>query len=966
MDIDRWQEIQSTFDIIVEMNDSDRAKKLSALRTSSPELHAAVERLLAADSEADARLASLDSLLASESAPFVANDVAPHDPLRLSGRTVAHFQVMEALGAGGMGVVYRGQDTRLGRAVALKFLLPHYTLDSSAKSRFLREARAAAALDHPHLCTIHDIGETEDGRLFLAMPLYGGETLKARLARDGPLPVGESIAITAQIARGLGCAHAAGIIHRDLKPGNVMLLPDGTVKILDFGLAKALDETTSATSAGFGTVAYMAPEQIRGETVDARADLWAVGVVLYQMLTGRKPFAGEQELAIAHAIVHEEPVAPSVLREGIPAAVEDIVLGLLRKDPAARYGSVDDFLADLAPLGTIEETEKRARWNRWLRPTRRRVAALQWVMPLGALLVIGWFGEKAIRSSQHPSAPKPVSRYSISLPDAQLAVAGNNYYRIAISPDGKRLVYVAASADGRRQLWMRSLDQLHARPLLGTDSAANPFFSPDGSRLGFLATGRRAVLKVMSVDGGPATPVTDSAVDLGGVAWGYDGYIYFDGQLAGNGLARVPQNGGVPQLVTRCNEAKGETWHYQPAPLPNGRGVLFVIAHGAATYQNDIAVLDLKSGVYHTLLHGLSPHYAASGHLVYVTASGALMAARFDQDRLALVGEPVILAEGLGVSQDGMQDLTISATGTVVYTTGTGASKELVWVTRDGAATPIDSTWRAGFSSVALSRDGSELAVGVRGGDDTEVWVKRLGQGPAWKLQSLGGINDFPAWTPDGRGVTLLSNMGSRSSPNLNLYVSQADGSELPQLLRGEVASIQDAEYSRDGKWLVYRASSHLYAVRTAGDTTPIRLLANPSNEASPRLSPDGRWLAYASTESGKIDVFVRPFPNTGSARWRIGDGADPLWSRSGRELFYKNGHDQLVVLPVLGGDKFAHGKEAVLFSIDGYENYWQWRDYDVTPDGKRFVMIRSAGKPHDELIVVENFFEELTAKVTR
>jgi Tol biopolymer transport system component len=974
MDMKRWQEIQSTFDTIVEMDDADRAKTLSALSTSDPGLHAAVERLLAADSDADARLASLDSVFAPQSAPPLAPldvAVAPGpepgpDPLGLSGHTVSHFQVLEALGVGGMGVVYRGQDTRLGRAVALKFLLPHYTLDASAKARFLREARAAAALDHPHLCTIHDIGEAEDGRLFLAMPLYGGETLKARLGREGPLAVAEAVEITRQIVRGLGCAHAAGIIHRDLKPGNVMLLPDGTVKVLDFGLAKALDETTSATSAGFGTAAYMAPEQIRGEPVDARADVWAVGVVLYQMLTGRKPFAGVQDVAIAHAILHAEPLAPSVLREGVPGAVEEIVLGLLRKDPSARYAGVDDLLADLAALGTLEETTERKGRNRWLRPTHRRVAAWQWLMSLGAVVVIGWLGVKAITSWLYRGPPKPVSRYSIALPDAELAVAGNRYYRIAISPDGKRLVYVGASPDGRTQLWMRALDQLHARPLVGTEGAANPFFSHDGSRLGFLATGGRGVLKVVSLDGGPPATVTDSAVDLGGAAWGYDGYIYFDGQLQGNGLARVPENGGVPQPVTRRDEIKGETWHYQPAPLPNGRGVLFVVAHGAASYQNEIAVLDLKSGVYHVLLHGLSPRYAASGHLVYVTAGGALMAAPFDQDRLALVGEPAVLVEGLGVAQNAaMQDLTLSATGTVVYTTSTGASKELVWVARDGTATPIDSTWRAGFSSVALSPDGAELAVGVRG-DNTEVWVKPLGQGQARKLKSLGGINDFPAWTADGRAVTLLSNMGSRSSPNLNLYVSQADGSDFPQRLLSKAGSLQDAEYSRDGKWLVYRRAADLFAVRTAGDTTPIPLVATRFLEASPRLSPDGRWLAYSSDESGDITVYVRPFPNTASAKWRVSDGADPLWSRSGRELFYKNGRAQLVAVPVLAGDTFALGRQEVLFSISEYENYWQWRDYDVAPDGRHFVMIRSAGKPRDELIVVENFFEELKEKLRR
>jgi TolB-like protein len=340
MDPRRWEEIQAAFDKIVELDAASRVSRLAALGATDPALRNALESLLAADAEAEARLAPLD-------AAFLASAANSPDPFGLAGRTVSHFRVLAPLGAGGMGVVYRAEDTRLGRAVALKFLLPQYSLDASAKARFLREAHSAAALDHTNLCTIHEVGESEDGRLFLAMALYPGETLKARLAREGPLPVGEALEIARQVGQGLACAHAAGIVHRDLKPGNVMLLPDGTVKILDFGLAKARDWSLSGPSARLGTVSYMAPEQIRGEAVDGRTDLWALGVVLYEMLTGRKPFAGEHEFSIAHAILHDEPVRPSTLRAEIPPAVQVALLTLLEKHPARRYATAAGFLDTL-------------------------------------------------------------------------------------------------------------------------------------------------------------------------------------------------------------------------------------------------------------------------------------------------------------------------------------------------------------------------------------------------------------------------------------------------------------------------------------------------------------------------------------------------------------------------------------------------------------------------------------------
>jgi TolB-like protein len=380
MDPRRWEEIQAAFDKIVELDAASRVSRLAALGATDPALRNALESLLDADGEADARLAPLE-------VAFLASVASPPDPLGLAGRTISHFQVLEPLGAGGMGVVYRAKDTRLGRAVALKFPLPPYSLDAAAKARFLREAHAAAALDHPNLCTIYEVGESDDGWLFLAMALYPGETLRVRLAREGPLPVEQALAIARQIAQGLACAHAAGIVHRDLKPGNVMLVPNGAVKILDFGLAKARDESLSASSARLGTASYMAPEQVRGETVDGRTDLWALGVLLYEMLIGRKPFAGEHEAATAHAILHDEPVAPSKIHRDIPAAVEEIILTLLEKDPARRYGTAEELVNKLAAAGPIKGPGMRFPW-RWRLIARRRRLSMGVAAAVGMVVAV--------------------------------------------------------------------------------------------------------------------------------------------------------------------------------------------------------------------------------------------------------------------------------------------------------------------------------------------------------------------------------------------------------------------------------------------------------------------------------------------------------------------------------------------------------------------------------------------------
>jgi serine/threonine protein kinase/Tfp pilus assembly protein PilF len=420
MDPQRWREIRAVFGELVELEDDQRAERLAALAAGDTELHDAVESLLAADAASSGRL--VGAAIPRRDGQWSGR--MPH-VFGLSGQTLSHFRVLEPLGAGGMGVVYRAEDTRLGRAVALKFLLPQYTLDPSAKHRFLAEARSAGALDHPNICTIYEVGESEDARLFLAMPLYPGETLDARLARDGPLPVAEALAIAQQIAQGLACAHEAGIVHRDLKPGNLMLLPDRTVKILDFGVAKARDLSLTRSGERLGTVAYMAPEQVRGEPVDARADLWALGVVLYEMLTGRKPFVGEHETAIAHAIVNDEPIRPSALQANISPAVEEIVLTALCKAPESRYAGAPEFLKELSTIHLGGEPTPRPRWH-WLRRRSKRTLAGRLVLGGATLLLVGGLATRPLW--EEGAEGTPVERSIAVLPFTSMSSDMENEY----------------------------------------------------------------------------------------------------------------------------------------------------------------------------------------------------------------------------------------------------------------------------------------------------------------------------------------------------------------------------------------------------------------------------------------------------------------------------------------------------------------------------------------------------------
>jgi serine/threonine-protein kinase len=551
-----------------------------------------------------------------------------------------------------------------------------------------------------------------------------------------------------------------------------------------------------------------------------------------------------------------------------------------------------------------------------------------------------------------------VSRFSIVLPDSQGLDDGGGAFRVAVSPDGRTVVYVGRGTvlTGSR-LWVRSLDQLRATPLAGTEGAINPSFSPDGKRVAFVTTAPRGV-RTVALIGGPPTTLTDSLVDLGGLSWGTDGYVYFDGHLEGDGIARVRETGGRPEIATKPGTTRVGLFHMNPAALPDGRGVLFTAAVGGGNAAYDVHVLDTRTGTEKFLVHGMLGRYAASGHLVYVTDAGTMMAAPFDLNRLEITGDAMPVIDGVSVRALSRADVAISTSGLLVYAAGAGqgAEREYVWVTRVGVATPVDPQWIGRFAGrPRLSPDGRSVAVGVNRGSAREVWIKQLDRGPASKLTEDGAA---PSWTPDGRDIVFRASRGMWRGP--------ADGSRLPTAFVSLHGVFNSPEMTRDGNWIVFVRLGDLFAVRTSGDTVEQPLVVSPNVETSPTVSTDGRWLAYASDETGRLEVYVRPFPDTKTAKRPVstGGGVLPRWSRDGRELFFIDEQGDLIAVPVQGGAAFTAGSPKRLFSLEPYNPFVS--PFEVGVDGSRFLMTRNVGGAtiqSDELVIVQNFFEELKAK---
>jgi serine/threonine-protein kinase len=862
--------------------------------------------------------------------------------------------------------------------VAVKVLKPELAA-VLGDERFVVEIKTTAALQHPHILPLFDSGEAA-GFLYYVMPFIDGETLRARLDRETQLGVDESVRIAREVADALDYAHRHGVIHRDIKPENI-LLHDGRPVVADFGIALAVSAAAGGrmteTGLSLGTPHYMSPEQATAEKdLSARSDIYSLASVLYEMLAGQPPHLGGSAQQIIMKII-AEPVEPVTrYRKAVPPNVAAALTQALEKLPADRFETAKGFGDALGnPTFTTSGMSAAAGavplrgWHRYAGPI---IAALG-VVTIAAIVV-------AVKGRQ-PTAPAPVSRLSLALPPSK-ALSAPGGTRLAWAADGRSFLYVGPG-NGGTQLWRRSLDALEPTPVPGTEGGTGPFFSPDGARIGFITLNPFEIRLVAPSGGGSTRVVGGAFVSGGGAAWGEDGFIYFDGLTT---LSRVRPDGTGREVVYALDTLQREVGIAWPATLPGNSGVLFRVRHiGNDAGDFRIMVTDLRTRKTKPVVQALVARYSPAGYLLYVTADGSLMASRFDIDRLEMAGSPVLLWRGIGVGAFGVVDIALSSAGSLLYTTDSQSTiAEPTWLTRAGVATVMDAQWPDGLAySVALSPDGSEVAVEfINGKSNTsvpDIWVKRLGGGPLSRLTSEGTNNLRPSWSHDGRDVFFLSNRSGTPA----LYRQRADGSAPAQKVASDAHGLGEGFESQDGKWLVLLRSADvaeprsvssaaccdILAMRSGVDSTPKPLLATSFRERSPSLSPDGRWLAYASDETGRFEVFVRPFPDVQAAKWQVSTdgGSSPRWSARSNELFYLDAANEMQAVHVTTRPTFGIQSKERLFSADGYfVSPWSGA-YDVTPDGQRFLMLRvgsAAGAERSSLVLVENFLTELRQRL--
>ena len=870
------------------------------------------------------------------------------------GTTLGLYEVVTKIGEGGMGEVYRARDTKLDRDVALKVLPQAFTDDPDRLARFEREAKVLASLNHPNIGHIYGLEEAE-GQKALVLELVEGPTLADRIAQ-GPIPVDEALPIAKQIAEALEAAHEQGVIHRDLKPANVKVRPDGMVKVLDFGLAKAFEPepgsvsasmsptislTAAATQMGMviGTAAYMAPEQAKGKVVDKRADVWAFGAVLFEMLTGQKPFSGDDVSTTLARVIEREPEWDALPNSLSPVLVT-YVRRCLAKEPKQR---IPDIAAvRLAMEGAFELPVEQ------VEPVPPQLVGWRRVLPWVAGLALAVVAALSVWTVTRPPATLPM-RLNL-VPPSGVEATGI----LRLSPDGRTLAFGGGSGD-MFQVYFSSFDRVEAVPVRGTEGMAPLGFSPDGQELLVADRSLRmnATMKRVPLGGGPGTVVTEGVV--GGADWGDNDTIILGGAA---GLRLVRASGGEETLLT--TPAPGDLGHFGPTLLPNGRGAFFYTWGGTAE-TTQVAVYDFDTGEWADLLTGTSPVFAPSGHLIF-WRDGSVWAAPFDPERLALGGDPMVMIEGVATyfGADAAA-YTLSDTGTLAYLPAGRTTSTLGWVNRAGEMTSVVSEGQV-FGWPRLSPNGRHVAFSRGTESDADLWVRDLESGRETKLTVTGGqANQTPAWTPDGTTVTFASNRGG----GVQLHTRPVDLSrETEQLWPTEGSSLSPS-WAPDGETLVY------YALNATGDRDiwrlpiggdPVPFLATEFNERAPRLSPNGKWVAYTSNQPGENRVFVQAFPEGGRVfSISTSPGEEAVWSRDGRELFYRSG-DEMWGVDVETEPGFAAGNPRVLFTrrYEFERNNLGNPNYDVSPDGQQFLMVRNDAAEATGYTVVLNWTEEL------
>jgi eukaryotic-like serine/threonine-protein kinase len=882
-----------------------------------------------------------------------------------AGTRLGPYEILASVGAGGMGEVYRAKDTRLSRIVAVKVLPTHLSSNPDLRQRFEREARAVSSLNHPNICTLHDIGH-QDGIDFLVMEFLEGETLADRLSK-GPLPLEQTLRYGMQIADALEKAHKQGIVHRDLKPGNIMLTKSGA-KLLDFGLAKfAIREASDAlsrvatedgnlTAEGtiLGTVQYMAPEQLEGSGADARTDIFALGAVLYEMVTGKKAFTGKSRASLITAIMSKDPEPISNVQPMTPRALDRLVRISLAKDPDARWQTAHDVMLEIQGVSeSISQPEisipattrrKKREWLPWL------------VAGLFALAAIG-FGTAYFKRSV-PAEQQPLIELSILPPAENAFSAGTG--PIAISPDGKYAAFLNNS-DGRRTLWLRPMNSAEARQLPGTDNSNLPFWSPDSQYVAFFSKGK---LMKIAISGGRPQPICDAQLPRGG-SWGTSGIIIF-ADRPDSPILQVPASGGTPKPATKLNQSLGEVTHRWPFFLPDGRRFLYLVRitmKNQAIYAGSLDSSETKL----VMSSNSKVAYSPPGYLLY-TRESRLMAQSFDLKTLEVKGEPIPILKEIVPSPTGQASFSPSDNGMLAYWSSNLSEVQLNWLDRDGRnlGAAGQTVYTGDFRYFRISPDGSRV-VWTRADPDVltpDVWVTDFARNVSTRLTSNPAFDQYPIWEPDGKSIAFGRDIQMKE-PNLFLIPSSGAG--------GEEVMIKDApiptDWSSDGKYILGIRTgkrTDLWITPLSGDQKSYPFLETEFDEAQGAFSPNRKWIAYISDEAGDYDVYVQSFPPSGK-KWRISadGGAQPRWRGDGKELFYLSRDRKIMAVEVSEQrEDFVAGVPRALFKTPmSSPAYPIGADYDVMADGQQFLVSSSVNQNTYAINVILNWTELLHQK---
>jgi len=888
------------------------------------------------------------------------------------GKEIHHYKILEKLGEGGMGVVYKAQDTKLDRIVALKFLPTHSLGNDDDRKRFETEAKAAAALNHPNIATVYEINDHE-GDTFIAMEFVDGDTLEDKI-KKAPLKIKEAMKIAKQVSDGLAAAHEKGITHRDIKGSNVMVTAKGVVKIMDFGLAK-MSSATIVTKAGMtlGTVGYMSPEQSKGEEVDHRTDIWSLGVVFYEMIAGVRPFKGEYETALVYSILNVDPEPLTGLRTGVPMDLEKIINKLLAKDPDERYQNVIELPVDLknVNLKDVGTSQVDSSVITQTDSTQREVSvkfkySSNTILAVAAAIVIT-FGLTWILKPDPPVEQKFVEKFVHILPEGfNLGSTTGFGHHMNISPDGNNIVYNAI-VDGATMLYLRSLGELGDIPLQGTEGARNPFFSPDSRWVGFFSNGE---IKKVLLSGGSSRPIYKYGIDHRGASWTDDGNIII--AIPNIGIIKVPDSGGNPVTIIERDSTLADRYRW-PEALPGGNAFLYTVTNGVLA-DTDIALHVIGEENSTVLIQGgTGPRYSPSGHILF-GRSGSFWAVPFDIDNLELTGDAIPVVEDVAIHNGGAVNFNISDNGRIAYRSigivEGGLLPELRKIPDSGQ--PLDEEFSQGFSNEfylfpKISPDSKYAAFTIRSreGDMESIWRYDIERKNLTPLIVDNNFNWVVDWSPDGNKILFTRYVDIRSTINRNLYTINSDGTGDSEVVVDHEFRINYGNYSSDGKFIVHDLQSpetnwDIWVFNSeTGSSTP--LISTVNNEQYPVFMPDNTWIAYASDKSGVLEIYLTQYSGTGREEpVSLQGGSGPVWSPDGKKLYYYGSTENAIMSVSIETDPDLI--IGIPVPVLNYSDYLldQFPEYDIHPDGDKILVIRDLINSESGIMIFNNFFEVL------